>query len=169
MILFNHPLFCLYCECVSSLFLHADITFFLFFFFLSFSPLHTLLSLFLLILCLANVHHPLQHTLKHLSTHTHARTLTHTDHSVPPACRSVTDWLLPRRLGFVDVRNRTGTLDHRGHREDWCLSLLYPNPPSHFFTFSLLFPSIFIMTHISTYAHSLTLTDHCKGLYCICS
>ena len=44
-----------------------------------------------------------------------------------------------------------------------------PAPPSHFFTFSLPFPSIFIMTHISTYAHPLTLTDHCKGLYCICS
>lgn len=50
----------------------------------------------------------------------------HTHHLVPPACRTVTDWLLPRRLGFVDVRNRTGTPDHRGHWEDWCL--LQPPP-----------------------------------------
>lgn len=53
----------------------------------------------------------------------HSLSHKHTHHLVPPACQIVTDWLLPRRLGFVDVRNRTGTPDHRGHWEDWSLSL----------------------------------------------
>lgn len=47
----------------------------------------------------------------------------------------MTDWLLPRRLGFVDVRNRTGTPDHRGHWEDWCL---FHNRPHFHFLFPFL-------------------------------
>lgn len=116
---------------------------------------HTLLSLFLLLLCLLNVHPPLQYTLTHLNihAHTHIHTLMHTDHSVPPACQSVTDWLLPRRLGFVDVRNRTGIPDHRGHKEDWCL---LSQPP--FSLFHFLSPSEpLTLPHMHTHWHPLTL------------
>lgn len=83
----------------------------------------------------------------HINTHTPVLTLTRacahttTGRSVPPACRRVTDWLLPRRLGFVDVRNRTGTPDHRGHGKDGCLSL----PQSPF-----LSPHYFHNSHFHT-------------------
>lgn len=103
--------------------------------------LHTPLSLFLFIFRLPNVPSPHQYTL------IDSQPLTHTDHSVPPACRSVTDWLLPRRLGIVDVRNWTGTPDHRAHQEDWCLSLSLPLSVSHFLSAS---PSLW---RVSSHPH----------------
>lgn len=140
----------LYCNFSSSLFLHTQVSLVSFF---SPHPPHSIISLLLHIFSLANVLPSLIHTLEYSHKHTHARARTHmlalTDHSVPPACRSVTDWLLPRRLGFVDVRNRTGTLDHRGHREDWCLSL------SQLPFLSLVFPLHFLLSHF----HTQTLID----------
>lgn len=157
MILFNHPLFCLYCECVSSLFLHADITFFLFFFFLSFSPLHTLLSLFLLILCLANVHPPLQHTLKHLSTHTHARTHTNTHRPFSSASLSECDWLITTQKAWLCWCQKQDRYPgpQGAQRRLMSLSAL-PQPPLSFFHF--LSPFSLHLYHDSHF-HICTLTD----------
>lgn len=120
----------------------------------------------LLILSLANAPPPLWHALAHLNTraHPHPYTCTYTDHSAAPACRRATDWLLPRRLGFVDVRNRTGTPDHREHRKDWWLCI---SPPPTFLSIAFIVHvhhKSFILPHntnLYTFSqvHMLTPTD----------
>lgn len=72
---------------------------------------------------------------------------------LPQACHWVTDWLLPRRLCFAHVRNRTGPQDHRGG--DGRLMRL------SFTTSSLLFSPLSLVDSLTS-SHLLLLLLICR-------
>lgn len=119
-------------------------------------PSHTLLSVFLLILCLPNVPRPI-----HTHTHIHAQTNTRT--ALSSASLSECDWLITTQKAWLCGCQEQDRYPRPQGAPTWFMSpSSIPSPPSfsHFLSPSLLWDT-------RTSPHVLTATKGCRSLCCI--